>query len=216
VQKVVGDLAQPCLDLCFLHAALRSVFSRAALPCVAHVALIGGVRARVDRDQRQIRRMDRAPSLSAGLAAAYRRPIDLAGVASHLQAHKHFNITGVASGLGGGDATLAQGWRKLRPFLLELITSAFFISQTLPERRIQAQAVAHPGGRAAGGLDVETGDLVGDGEQQRAAERKYYTRGNHMGLLLARVARSELRPTEKRRQPTAGTVVGSAAIRIAC
>jgi hypothetical protein len=104
-------------------------------------------------------------SLSVALAAACLRPVDLAGVAPHLQAYKDFDITGVASGLRGGDATLLQGGRELRPFLLQLVTGAFFVSQTLSERRIQTQTVAHLRGRSTGGLDVETGDLVGNGKQ---------------------------------------------------
>jgi hypothetical protein len=83
----------------------------------------------------------------------------------HLQAYKDFDITWVASGLRGGDATLLQGGRELRPFLLQLVTGAFFVSQTLSERRIQTQTVAHLRGRTTGGLDVETGDLVGNGKQ---------------------------------------------------
>jgi hypothetical protein len=51
------------------------------------------------------------------------------------------------------------------PFLLQLVTGAFFVSQTLPERRIQTQTVAHLRSRTTGGLDVETGDLVGNGKQ---------------------------------------------------
>jgi hypothetical protein len=46
-----------------------------------------------------------------------------------------------------------------------LVTGAFFVSQALPERRIQTQTVAHLRGRTTGGLDVEIGDLVGDGKQ---------------------------------------------------
>src|SRR4051812_11717896 len=109
--------------------------------------------------------------------------LDLACVAPHLQAHEHFDIAGVAAGLRGGDATLAQCRRELRPFLLQLVARAFFISQTFPERGVQAQAVAHLRGRATGGLDVEAGHVVGNDEQQRATERKYHTGGKHVAPL---------------------------------
>jgi hypothetical protein len=46
-----------------------------------------------------------------------------------------------------------------------LVASAFFIRQTLAERGVQAQAVAHLRGRATGGLDVEAGHIAGDDKQ---------------------------------------------------
>jgi hypothetical protein len=109
--------------------------------------------------------MHRRSASRSAAPAAYRPPFDLAGVAPHLETYKDFDITGVASGLRGGDTTLLQGRRKLRPFLLQLVTGAFLVSQTLPERRIQTQAVAHLRGRTTGGLDVEIGDLVGNSKQ---------------------------------------------------
>src|SRR4029078_8222487 len=62
--------------------------------------------------------------LSVALAAA-RRPVDLDGVAPHLQAYEHLDIAWIASCLRGGDATLAQGGLELRPLLFQLVMRAF-------------------------------------------------------------------------------------------
>ena len=71
------------------------------------------------------------------------------------------------------------GGRELRPLLFQLVMRAFFVSQTLPQRRIQAQAVAHLRSGTTGGLHVEAGHLVGDGEEQCGAQRQGHTRRKH-------------------------------------
>jgi hypothetical protein len=56
--------------------------------------------------------------------------------------------------------------------LFQLATRAVLVRQALPKRRIQAQAVAHFRRRSTAGFDVEGGDVVGDGKEQRARERE--------------------------------------------
>src|SRR5262245_3006416 len=110
------------------------------------------------------------------LLAPRRRLVELRRVLAHLQAHEHLDIAGVAAGLGGREAALPQRWRELRPLLLQLVARAALVRETLPQRRIQAQLVAHLRRRTTGGFDVEGRDGVGRRVQQRGTERKGYGR----------------------------------------
>src|SRR5262249_56142628 len=120
------------------------------------------------------------------LPTAPQRVFHLRRVAPHLQADENFHVAWIAAGVGGGHATLTQGRRKLRPLLFQLVTRALLVRQALPKRRIQAQPVAHFRRRTAAGFDVEGGDVVGDGQQQRGSEREKRRRWKHAGLPCSR------------------------------
>src|SRR5262245_26548672 len=107
------------------------------------------------------------------LLAPQRRLVELRGVLPHLQAHEHLDIAGIAAGLGGREAALPQRRRELRPLLLQLVMRAALVRETLPQRRIQAQLVAHLRRRTAAGLDVEGRDGVGRRVQQRGERKRY-------------------------------------------
>src|SRR5262245_52408757 len=105
-------------------------------------------------------------------AAAPQGVFHLRRVAPHLQTDENFDVAGVAAGLGGRRTTLRKSQRELRTLLLQLVTRAVLVRQALPKRRVQDQAVSQLSRRSTAGFDVEGGDVVGDGKEQRASERE--------------------------------------------
>ena len=129
-------------------------------------------------------------SRSASLSVA----LDLACVAPHLQAYEHFDIAGVAAGLRGRDATLAQCRRELRPFLLQLVASAF--SSARHCRSVVSKLKLSPIFAAArqAGSTLRLGTLSATTSSNVPPSASITPEESMWRLLLARVVRSGTAP----------------------
>ena len=154
-------------------------------------------------------RWDKKSALTTGvivscLGGSYLEPVDLAGVAAPSAAHP---------GLRHNWGRLRSAWWRrnavqganLRSFLLQLVTGAFFVSQTLSERGIPNSVAAHLRGRTDRPRRARRRDSRPRQRQTVAAGREQVLHSREAcGASVRASGRGEAAPdTKKGRRPTA-------------